>query len=172
MNRSEHLDKPISYQVRPGRRGDIAGIQEVARASWHSAYEHIFNKESIDAFLASAYSRVSLRAGLGNRRATFLVAVHEGRVLGYCQFGDRGVGPELFRLYVHPRYWGNGIGRRLLSHAEMQLAACGARRYFVTVHGRNERGKVFYAKQGFAHNATLDRDDEWHMVKLLPTPEA
>ncbi len=168
VTQSEYLQKPLNYVVRPGRRGDIAGIQEVARASWHSAYQKIFSQESMDSFLASAYSRVSLRAGLGNRRATFLVAALEGRVLAFCQFGYRGAGPELFRLYVHPRTWGRGVGRRLLSHVEMQLAACGARRYFITVHDRNERGIVFYAKQGFAHDASRDRDEEWYMVKVLP----
>lgn len=168
VTQSDYLEKRLDYLVRPGRRGDIAGIQEVARASWHSAYQKIFSQESMDSFLASAYSRVSLRAGLGNRRATFLVAAKEGRALAFCQFGDRGAGPELFRLYVHPRIWGRGVGRRLLSHVEMQLAVCGARRYFITVHDRNERAMVFYAKQGFAHDASRDHDDEWYMVKVLP----
>lgn len=172
MAQSKNLQKPLEYDVRPGRRGDIAGVQAVARASWHKAYRHIFSAESIDAFLASAYGRVSLRAAIGNRRASFLVATREGRVLGFCQFGDRGGGPELFRLYVDPRWWSHGIGRRLLSHAEMQLTATGARRYFLTVHRRNERSIVFYAKQGFVHQAARDRGDEWYMTKVLSQPEA
>jgi len=171
VEQSENLQKPLHYTVRPGQRGDIAGIQEVARASWHGAYHEIFSKESMDSFLASAYSRVSLRASLANHRATFIVAVLDGRVLGFCQFGDRGAGPELFRLYIHPRVWGRGVGRRLLSHAEMQLAACGGRRYFVTVHNRNERAKGFYAKQGFVHDASRDSDEEWYMAKLLAVAE-
>lgn len=171
VTRQSNLQKPLEYEVRPARRGDIAGIQAVARASWHSAYRHIFSPESIDAFLGSAYGRVSLRAALGNRRATFLVAVHQGRVLGFSQFGDRGGGPELYRLYIDPRWWSGGIGRRLLTHAEMQLAASGARRYFLTVHGKNERSIVFYGKQGFVHEAARDRDDEWYMVKVLVQPE-
>ncbi len=172
VGQSKNLQKPLEYDVRPGRRADIAGIQAVSRASWHKAYKHIFSTESIDAFLASAYGRVSLRAAIGNRRASFLVAAREGRVLGFCQFGDRGGGPELFRLYVDPRWWSRGIGRRLLSHAEMQLTATGARRYFLTVHRQNERSIVFYAKQGFIHQAARDRGDEWYMTKVLSQPEA
>ena len=172
VSRQRNLQKPLEYDVRPARRGDIAGIQAVARASWHSAYKQIFSPESIDAFLGSAYGRVSLRAALGNRRATFLVAIREGRVLGFAQFGDRGGGPELYRLYVDPRWWSAGIGRRLLSHAEMQLMATGARRYFLTVHGKNERSIVFYGKQGFLHDASKDRDDEWYMVKVFEQPES
>lgn len=172
MTPTSKLENPLDYAVRPGRRGDIAGIQAVARASWHGAYREMFSPESIDAFLASAYGRVSLRAAIGNRRATFLVAVDDGRVLGFCQFGDRGAGPELFRLYVDPRCWGCGVGRRLLSHVEMQLRACGVRRYFLTVHRRNERGILFYAKQGFAHDAARDQGEEWVMIKELPPPEA
>ena len=142
-----HSQKSLHYTVRPGQRGDIAGIQEVARASWHGAHHEIFSKDAMDLFLASVYSRVSLRASLANRCATFLVAVFDGRVLGFCEFGDRGAGPELFRLYIHPRVWGRGVGRRLLSHAEMQLATCGGRHYFVTVHNGNERRKSFLSSR-------------------------
>jgi RimJ/RimL family protein N-acetyltransferase len=53
----------------------------------------------------------------------------------------------------------------------MQLAASGARRYFLTVHGKNERSIVFYAKQEFVHEAARDRDDEWYMVKVLAQPD-
>jgi GNAT superfamily N-acetyltransferase len=166
----QNLQIPLSFEIRPGRGGDIAGIQAVARASWHEAYRDIFSAESIDAFLASAYSRISLRAALASKKATFLVAQNEGRVLGYSQFGDRGGGPELFRLYVEPRWWGRGIGRRLLSHAEMQFGALGVRRYFLTLHRQNERAKSFYARRGFVHHAPRDHDDEWYMVKVLSTP--
>jgi len=172
VTQENNLKVPLDYDIRPGSGGDIAGIQAVARASWHSAYADVFAAESIDAFLASAYSRVSLRAGLSNRSATFLVAVREGRVLGFCQFGDRGGGPELFRLYVHPRAWGRGIGRRLISHAEMHLQALGAIRYFLTVHSANKRAVLFYAKQGFVREPQRDRDQEWYLVKALPVPEA
>ncbi len=164
-----HSQKSLHYTVRPGQRGDIAGIQEVARASWHGAHHEIFSKDAMDLFLASVYSRVSLRTSLANRCATFLVAVFDGRVLGFCEFGDRGAGPELFRLYIHPRVWGRGVGRRLLSHAEMLLTTCGGRHYFVTVHNGNERRKSFYAKQGFVHNISRDSADEWYMAKLLVT---
>ena len=88
-----------------------------------------------------------------------------GRVLGFCEFGDRGAGPELFRLYIHPRVW----GRRLLSHAEMQLATSGGRHYFVTVHNGNERRKSFFVKQGFVHNVSRDSGDECYMGKLPAT---
>ena len=170
MTQPDNIQLPLSYQIRPGRGGDIAGIQAAARASWHAAYGEIFSADSIDAFLASAYSRISLRAALANRRSTFLVALHDGRVLGYSQFGDRGAGPEMFRLYVDPRWWGQGIGRRLLSHAEMQFGALGVKRYFLTLHRRNDRAKQFYTSHGFVHHEPRDRDDELFMIKVLGAP--
>lgn len=165
--RARHGDRRLTCDVRPASLGDIQGIQAVARASWRRAYRDIFPARTIDAFLADAYAAARLAAALAHRQSTLLVAVGEGRTLAFCQFGDRGGGPELFRLYVCPERWNRGIGRRLLTHTEMQLTVCGVRRYFLTVHRRNRRGIQFYARQGFLRAPAHDRGALWCMTKAL-----
>lgn len=165
--RARHVDDRLTCDVRPARDRDIHGIQAVARTSWRRAYQDIFAAHAIDAFLAEAYGKARLGAALADRHSTFLIAVGEGRTLAFCQFGDRGGGAELFRLYVCPRRWNRGIGRRLLSHTEMQLTVCGERRYFLTVHSRNRRAIAFYAGQGFRRSQAHDRGELWCMTKPL-----
>lgn len=171
MNHPRQMARGLDYEVRPARAADLAAIQTVARRSWHKAYARVFATRVIKNFLAHSYGAANLRAELANRRATFLVAWRRGRVLGFCHFGERGGGPELFRLYIDPDFWGRGIGRRLISHAEMRFLVVGARRYFLTVHRRNTRAILFYIAMGFTHDRGRDHRDEWYMAKVLrPAP--
>lgn len=158
-------------RIRTARVDDITAIQAAASESWRAAYGHIFAPGFIAGFLNSAYSTSALRAAVAGRRSTFLVAETGGDIKGFAQFGERGRGPELFRLYVHPRHWRRGIGRRLLSHVEMQFLVLGAARYFCTVHKDNVIGRNFYLSQGFAHVGERDTRDEWCMRKALWIPE-
>ncbi len=167
MAGTEPIAKPLDVTVRPARSDDIAAIRAVARASWHAAYGEIFSKRAIGAYLANAYGRRSLHLAMTRSDSTFLVATRRGRVVGLCHFGDRGNGPEVFQLYVDPRFWGRGVGRRLLSHAEMQFLVLGARGYFLTVHRKNIKGLLFYQHLGFTRARAGDRHDEWCLVKRL-----
>jgi len=158
-------------KVRLAQVGDIHAIQLTAAESWRAAYSHIFAPGFIAGFLNSAYAASALRAAITGSRSTFLVAERAGDIAGFAQYGDRGRGAELFRLYVHPRVWRHGIGRRLLSHVEMQFLVLGAARYYCTVHKHNDIGKLFYLKNGFSHIAARDSRDEWYMRKTLWMPE-
>jgi len=165
------MARGLDYEVRPARAADLAAIQTVARRSWHKAYARVFANRVIKNFVAHSYGAANLRAALANRRATFLVAWRRGRILGFCHFGERGGGPEMFQLYIDPDFWGRGIGRRLISHAEMRFLVVGAPRYFLTVHRRNTRAILFYIAMGFTHDRDRDHRDEWYMAKVLrPAP--
>ena len=120
--------RPLDYGVRPARPGDIGAIQATARSSWTAAYGATMAPETLARHLARGYGTPTLQATLRARNSTFLVAVRGAAVLGFCHFGERGHGSEVFQLYVHPRRWSRGIGRRLLSHAEMRFRVAGARR--------------------------------------------
>ena len=148
---------------------DIPSIQETARASWQATYPNIFPAEFIANFLSRAYSVESLRGAIHSSRSIFLVARAGTRVIGFCNFGEAisGEGQQLYRLYVDPAYWRRGIGGKLLGMMEERLREQGVSAYFCYVHGENEVGKAFYVKQGFAHNASYDKEGEWFMRKEL-----
>ena len=171
MTFPRQVSRGLDFDVRPARPADLTAIQAVARRSWHKAYARIFATREINAFVANAYGGPNLRAALANPRTTFLVAARRGRILGFCHFGQRGGGAEVFQLYIDPDFWSRGIGRRLLSHAEMRFLVVGARRYFLTVQRRNARAIMFYLGLGFVHDRSRDSGQEWYMYKLLtPAP--
>ncbi|MDP6515683.1 MAG: GNAT family N-acetyltransferase [Alphaproteobacteria bacterium] len=167
MGLPRQITTPIDYQVRLARIGDIGAIQTTARASWTAAYAAILAPPTLAGYLARGYGAPALQATLRARKSTFLVAVRGASVLGFCHFGERGRGSEVFQLYVHPRLWSRGIGRRLLSHAEMRFQVAGARRYGLTVLKGNEQALLFYADYGFERDRKRDSRDEWHLVKTL-----
>lgn len=155
--------------IEPAQVGDIAAIQVVAQQSWQATYGQIFSQEFIDGFLSRAYSTEALRRSLANARSLFLLAKAGEQVVGFGQLGEgesrHSRSMELYRLYVAPAHWRQGIGAALLAAAEDWLKQRGVTGYHCFVHSQNEVGKRFYLKRGFVHDPAYDRDDEWSMWK-------
>lgn len=161
------VSPPLDYLVRLARAGDIDAIQKTAQESWFKTYDSILPRFEIETYLARSYARSALTTTLKKTGETFLVAIHDDQVLGFCHFGERGRGAEIFQLYVAPDSWGRGIGRRLVSHVEMHFMSLGFARYGLTVHRRNARAILFYDRLGFEHVAEKDQGPEWAFVKPL-----
>ena len=154
--------------VRDAEERDISGIQDVARASWAETYAGIYTSEFIGEFLSRAYSAESLERSIEGARSSagshFLVAERGGEVVGYLHFGAGPQGAELHRLYARPDQFGTGIGHALLTELEARLDEA-IDRYVLYVHERNERGRRFYARQGFAEIGRREGSDEEVMLE-------
>ncbi|MBN1287192.1 MAG: GNAT family N-acetyltransferase [Anaerolineae bacterium] len=160
----ENIDFEIAQEA------DIPQIRAAAAESWHVTYKDIFTAEFIDDFLQRAYAAESLRGVIQNPQHAFLVAKDNGRVVGYCHFGQGEEGSELFRLYVVPGYQRRGIGQRFLRWMEARLRAQGVTEYFCYVHSQNKTGQAFYLKNGFAYDGAHDEEGtscEWCMRKEI-----
>ena len=71
----------------------------------------------------------------------------EGRVLGFSVVLPREDGDaELDGLFVEPKGWGQGVGRKLVEHAAAQARTAGARSLQVIA---GPRAEGFYARCGF-----------------------
>lgn len=147
---------------------DIAGIQRAALESWRAAYRDIFASDFIEDFVSRNYSWAALKISLRSPGDIFLVAKDGERVAGFCHLGDRGGGPEMYRLYLAPEYWGQGAGSQLLALLEARLRQRGIPAYRCFVHNRNERAQAFYARRGFVRDPSCDADDEWCLRKHVP----
>jgi diamine N-acetyltransferase len=159
----------MQFIIEQAQTSDIPGLQAVADASWRATYAPIFSPEFIDRWLQEAYGADALRSSLASDDSLFLVAKTGEQIVGYGQAGvGRGAqGFVLYRLYVDPVYWRQGIGARLLTNLEEWLKTQGATGYSCFVHSQNEVGKAFYGKLRFVHDPAHDHDDEWFMWKLL-----
>jgi GNAT superfamily N-acetyltransferase len=152
---------------RPAEIADIPSIQAVAEAGWLATYLGIFTEAEIRERLADWYSAESLERCCTDRHAVFLVAEDKGEIVGYGHYGQRNLGPQLFRLYARPARWRSGVGSTILDHLEERLRKWGVREYCCRVHRRNEIGKAFYDRRGFAHHAAGDDAEHHFLIRKL-----
>lgn len=147
-------------QIRPAGEADVPEIRRVAEESWRRTYRDIFSPPEIDAFMEDWYSRSALRSSVAGDASLLLVAEVGGRVAGFGEAGDRGLGAEVFRLYVEPGQWRRGIGSRLLEGLESRLREEAVESVLLYVHRENEIGRSFWRKHGFRRHPRGDREDD------------
>jgi ribosomal protein S18 acetylase RimI-like enzyme len=89
--------------------------------------------------------------------STVLVLVKEAAILGYSRFGPArdqdsilagGTG-EIYGLYLHPEWWGQGFGRALMDASIAELAKNGYGQATLNVIEGNDRARFFYERQGW-----------------------
>ena len=157
--------------IRPAAFHDVDGIQRVARAAYHAAYDDYVDAAALDAQLDEWYSEDSVENRVLRDAATLLVADHDAEgVVGYASGGptppnadddgDDGDGSEevddsssmdamLYTCYVHPDHWGERIGHRLFTAIEDALRDRGFDRLTIPVLADNDRARQFYADHGY-----------------------
>jgi ribosomal protein S18 acetylase RimI-like enzyme len=164
----------ISY--RELREEDIQQVQEVALKAWEFTYRNIYAPSTIIRQVAEYYATERLKASIERaerKESHFEVVLDNGKPVGYTNVGRargtwrnpflpkgkvyRTSGWELFRIYLRPEYIGKGIGKELLHRCEEFLRGEKAKQYTVYVHVRNQIGKKFYLRNGFARAKELDR---------------
>jgi len=80
----------------------------------------------------------------------FVVTTAGDSVVGYCycSAGKPGRG-HLIRVAVHPVWWGQGIGARLMAEAILYFQRAGARHITLNSQEENERAQRLYQRYGF-----------------------
>lgn len=145
-------------------------IADVARASWHAAYDDLLGPDTVDDTVDEWYDEQELLDGIGG--SCFLVAETED-VIGFAHAAELADNPtvaELYRLYVHPEYWGNGVGSKLLARVEAVLRERGVERLQTVVIGANDVGRSFYDEHGFErvkelHSELPGAETEWLLAR-------
>lgn len=150
---------------------DRTGVQRVARAGWHAVYDDIIGADRVDATIDSWYDEDALSVDVERASRPFFVAIADDRVVGFVEGAppdhsdqDSESGPpdtyELYRIYVHPEHWEEGIGTRLLDRLVSDLDERGVDQLRLSVLADNERAVDFYEERGFDRVAT-SRDEEF-----------
>lgn len=91
----------------------------------------------------------------------FLLAEDEAGLLGYACWGQIPCTERSFDLYwiaVRPERQGGGVGRRILTVAEEEIARSGGSRIYVETSTRAayDPTRAFYEQCGYARAATFD----------------
>lgn len=121
-------------RIRPARTADLLDIFRLERRCFEQPWPFTAFESHLDA-------------------AAFLVAIADGRVVGYVvgavQSGFPGPTGHIKDLAVHPNYRRRGIARHLLSEALAHLYSAGAIRSMLEVRASNEPAISLYRSVGF-----------------------
>ena len=85
----------------------------------------------------------------------FLVAIHEGDLVGTVMAGYEGRRGWINYLAVSPAHQRKGFGRRLMREAEKRLLALGCPKVNLLVRNSNSEVIDFYRKLGFSPDAVV-----------------
>lgn len=135
---------------------DIPQIRAVGSASWRTTYTGIFPDEFIENVLEQWWSEAGFQRSIPNAGVCNLVAEHDGQIVGTLMgtANPREEGQvHLFRLYIHPDHFGQGIGKQLWQ-AYLQHLAAEVKRVDLEVEPQNARAIHFYTRLGFQETGT------------------
>ncbi|MFH5797251.1 GNAT family N-acetyltransferase [Haladaptatus sp. CMAA 1911] len=131
---------------------DAESIQQIAHASWHSAYDHHISEETVEDILEMWCDRDALTESIDRGDALMLLATTSDEIIGFVQGEPTDHGPAdatIGRIYVLPEYWGEGAGTQLLNRLFDSFRAAGHESVWLGVMAGNEVGRSFYDKHGF-----------------------
>ena len=150
----------------------VAGaLAEALVQAWRAAYAGIIDAEFLESMNVQQISgrwANSLGRDTGEKP---LVAVVDGEVVGFCQFGvprdesAQGTG-ELYALNLLPACWGRGLGTLLLLEATVALRRLGYAAAYLWVAEGNRRAMDLYERHGW-HDTGTTREDARFTPALL-----
>lgn len=150
--------------LRPATAADAAGISECVRAAYTHYVERIGTPPGP---MLDDYHQV-----VRDHRA--YVIDDDGRVVGVLVLMDKEGGLLLDNVAVLPSRQGEGIGRRLIEHAESEARRLGHRHLDLYTHQKMTENIAMYARNGYEE---IDRRTERgfprvYMRKQLSPPPA
>jgi ribosomal protein S18 acetylase RimI-like enzyme len=160
--------------VRQGEPGDLEAVRRVARRAWEAAYGDVLAGETIDRAMDEWYSAEVVRERLSREAGLFLVATPaadtgagrgEDDVVGYVDGLLRDGDAVIGALNVHPDWWREGAGGRLLDRAVPSLAEQGASRARARALADNDVGRSFYESRGYV---VVERGEDHLFGETVP----
>jgi GNAT superfamily N-acetyltransferase len=141
----------LDVRLRSAESADAPALERIARESWHAAYDDILGEETVDEVVNEWYDLDGLRDAAENDDHVLVVATEEGNDGGFAHAGPSSEEDvwNLFRIYVVPDRWGEGIGTALLERIENRLEARAVSFYELAALTENDVGVSFYESRGF-----------------------
>ena len=155
--------------IRKADLEDIPQIRAVGSASWRATYTGIFPDAFIENALGQWWSEASFQRIIPNAAVCNLVAEQDGQLVGTLTgiVNPREEGQvHLFRLYIHPDHFGQGIGKQLWQ-AYLQHLAPGVKRVDLEVEPQNARAIQFYTRLGFQETGINDTEVFGYPMKTM-----
>lgn len=153
----------MSLTVRPASIEDAEPLAELAAEAFRATYTAVAEAAAVEAVVEqactpSAFRRLVQRTS-GESQERLWVAVEDGRILAFLDFGTEPEGLELRRLYTRVGLTGRGIGSTLLKKLESSLPV--GTRFRIVVLSANQRAIAFWTRHGFRSVAEIDAIDHF-----------
>lgn len=155
--------------IRKADLEDISQIRAVGSASWRATYTGIFPNAFIENVLGEWWSEASFQRSIPNAAVCNLVAEQDGQIVGTLMGTVNPRDEEqvhLFRLYIHPDHFGQGLGKQLWQ-AYLQQLAPDVKRVDLEVEPQNARAIQFYTRLGFQETGVTEAEAFGYTMKTL-----
>jgi GNAT superfamily N-acetyltransferase len=150
----------MSTLLRPGDVADAASIAKVHIKTWQTAYRGqlpaaYLNELEQELPQRTAFWRTHI-ATPPEHTETW-VAEETSRVVGFMALGParnvegKATG-EVYAIYIHPRFWNQGVGRVLFARGIDRLVSQGFSNAILWVLESNARARRFYEAAGWIRN--------------------
>jgi ribosomal protein S18 acetylase RimI-like enzyme len=145
--------------IRRATPADASVLAELGATTFVETFAHLYSREDLADFLASAHSPAYYERALAEPGAAFWLAGHAGSpplgyaVAGPCKLPVPALEPaagEIRRLYVRAAGQGHGLGSRMLVIALDWLVAQRHAPLYVGVWSGNLGAQRLYERFGFA----------------------
>ena len=166
MSHGNRLEaRPV--RIRPADRTDVTAIARLHVAAWRATHGKIFSEERLAQGPSLAERERQWRRWFekdDQRRAAWIAELDNSLVgmgAAGAAISDRdaaGVG-RVFELYVDEEFWGEGVGKRLLSVLESYLRHRRFQQAVLWVLETNVRARGFYRAHGWQLDGARDYVD-------------
>ena len=143
--------------IREVKEGDVSALSELAGKTYAETFGDGLTPEQLSSVMESTRSERYFRSKIDTD--TILVALDDGRLVGYIQIGEVGYDVEgvkmtdrdqaIHSLYVHSDFQGKGVGKSLMDAAFAYPRIRKAENVYVDVYKANTRAFNFYYNYGF-----------------------
>ena len=162
--------------LRLAQPADAEPLAAMAREGFVAAFEHLYAREDLDAFLDAYKTPEAFERYLAKPGYRTAIAEIDGEPVGYCmistpsefaEYSDAARPLALQQLYTAPGRTGEGIGAALMDWALDEARGLEADAVQLSVWSGNHGAQRFYGRYGFGKIADIDfwvgnhRDDEF-----------
>jgi len=150
----------MTLDIRPLTEQDVPSLIALAREIWLAHYPAIISIGQIEYMLDQRYRVPIITRQLRDPGHWWHVLWEDGRMLGFsaCERSDQPGQMKLDKLYVQPARHGQGLGSRLLAHAEALAREQGCHTLYLQVNKHNDKAIRSYQRNGFSVRAAVAFD--------------
>jgi ribosomal protein S18 acetylase RimI-like enzyme len=156
---SETMEQNEHFRIIEADASHVDFLSDFGRESFIDAYKETLSQKDLEAYTAGAFSKSNILDEINNSTVTYFICTDlESNLCGYsklipssppeCVGSDCCI--ELQRLYVDERYKGQGMGKRLLMHAESKAMNKGFHSVWLRVWKGNGIAQMIYLKANYS----------------------